>query len=112
MGSVPSQKTSIAASKETVEQRFRFLAEVWHKAVAHLSSTTTRNNHPAYQEIISLGPEVIPFLLKDMQDHLTHWFFALSKITGVNPIPASAAGNVPLMADYWLRWAEENGYRW
>ena len=112
MASIPIKKPSVTPTKETVEQRFRFLADTWHKAVAHLSSTTKRNSHPAYQEIIKLGPEVVPFLLRDMQDHLTHWFFALSEITGANPIPAAAAGNVPLMVDYWLRWAKENGYQW
>jgi hypothetical protein len=112
MAAIPTQKTPVTPSNEPVEQRFRFLAETWKKAVAHLSSTTKRNSHAAYQEIISLGPEVVPLLLRDMQNHLTHWFFALHAITGVNPVPPAAEGNVPLMVDYWLAWAKENGYQW
>jgi hypothetical protein len=98
--------------QESVAQRFRRLADEWHRAVAHHSSSTIRNNHPAYRAIIALGPEVVPLLLRDMENNLTHWFVALREITGAQPIPASSAGNIPLMVDHWLCWAKENGYRW
>lgn len=68
------------------------------------------SEHPDYQEIISLGPEVVPFLLRDLQETERHWFIALRKLTGANPIPPSAAGNVPKMIDAWRQWAKENGY--
>ena len=97
---------------ESLAQRFQRLAADWHKAVGYHSSTTVRNHHPAYREVISLGPEVIPLLLRDLEDNHTHWFSALREITGADPIPESAAGNVPKMVDAWLRWAKDNGYRW
>lgn len=102
----------IKQSQETVAARFQRLASNWHAAVEHLSSSTARINHPAYQEIIALGPDVIPLLLRDLQDNLTHWFWALQKITGTNPVPESDAGNVPKMAEAWLRWGQEHGYQW
>ncbi len=37
------------------------------KAVAHHSSTTVRNNHPACQEIIGVGEAVVPLLLRDLE---------------------------------------------
>jgi hypothetical protein len=107
MATVNNQKP-----QETVAQSFRRLADEWDQAVAHYSSTTKRNSHSAHKAIIALGPEVVPLLLRDMKDNYTHWFFALHEITGAHPIPASAAGNVPLMVDYWMRWAKENGYQW
>jgi hypothetical protein len=70
------------------------------------------NSHPAYQEIIRLGPAVVPLLLRDLAEHHTHWFVALEGITGARPVPASAAGNIPRMVEAWLRWAKDNGYRW
>ena len=73
---------------------------------------TAASNHPAYQEIISLGPEVVPFLLRDLEDNETHWFVALRQIAGVNPIPSTAAGNVPKMIEAWLEWARDNGLKW
>lgn len=97
---------------ETLEARFRRLASVWHDAVAYHSSSTVRNNHSAYREIISLGPEVVPLLLRDLEDNQTHWFCALREITGADPIPESAVGNVPKMVEAWVRWAKDNGYRW
>jgi len=112
MSSFPVEQTSISQPSETIEMRFRRLAAAWHKAVAHHSSTTIRNNHPSYREIIALGPEVLPLLLRDLEKNHTHWFCALREITGANPIPESAAGNIPQMADAWLRWARENGYQW
>jgi hypothetical protein len=97
---------------ETVEERFRRLAAAWHKAVAHHSSTTVRNSHPAYREIIGMGPDVVPLLLRDLEANHTHWFCALREITGIDPIPESAAGNIPQMVEAWVRWARENGFRW
>jgi hypothetical protein len=97
---------------ETVEERFQRLAAAWHEAVAHHSSTTVRNDHPAYQEIISMGPQVVPLLLRDTEENHTHWFQALRQITGADPIPESATGNIPKMAEAWLRWAKDSGYQW
>ena len=112
MASIPVKQTQAAQPTETVEDRFRRLATTWQKAVAHHSSTTVRNNHPAYREIIRLGPEVVPLLLRDLEESHTHWFCALREITGADPIPPSAAGNIPKMVEAWLRWARDNGYEW
>jgi len=104
-------KPALAAQPiETIEARFHRLATAWEQATGHLSSMTAASKHPAYREIIGLGAEVIPLLLRDLQANENHWFIALREITGANPIPTSVAGNVPKMIDAWLRWATENGY--
>ena len=112
MATIPLKHSPAAQPIETVEARFRRLADAWEQATGHFSSMTAASNHPAYHEIICLGPEVIPYLLRDLQENETHWFIALRKITGINPIPSSAAGNVPRMIEAWLQWARDNGYRW
>ncbi|HZU38105.1 MAG TPA: hypothetical protein VFA18_19440 [Gemmataceae bacterium] len=71
MASVPI-KPSSAQPDESLEARFRRLAEEWKAATAHLSSMTAASQHPAYQQIIALGPDVVPYLLRDMEDHETH----------------------------------------
>jgi hypothetical protein len=48
MASTSAKPTLTVQPAETVEDRFRRLAATWHKAVAHHSSTTIRNSHPAY----------------------------------------------------------------
>lgn len=95
---------------ESVEDRFHRLAAVWHRDTAYLSCMEEAERHPAYQEIIGLGAEVVPLLLRDLAENHTHWFAALEAITGARPVPASAAGNIPKMADAWLGWAKDNGY--
>jgi hypothetical protein len=112
MATLPVQPSPPAQPIETVEERFRRLAADWQRATGHLSSMTAASHHPAYQEIINLGPEVLPYLLRDLEENETHWFIALRKITGINPIPSSASGNVPKMVEAWLQWARENGHRW
>jgi hypothetical protein len=112
MASVPARPTAATPSTESLEQRFDRLAAAWHKAVAHHSSSRVRDNHPAYQEIISMGLAVVPLLLRDLEANRRHWFAALTAITGADPVPREDAGNVPRMAEAWLRWGRENGYRW
>ncbi len=112
MSTIPVKPAPAAEPTETVEARFRRLAAAWEQATGHLSSMTAASDHPAYQEIMNLGPEVIPYLLRDLEENETHWFKALRTLTGANPVPASAAGNVPRMVAGWLQWARDNGYQW
>jgi hypothetical protein len=112
MASIPAKQPPATPPSETVEERFRRLAAVWHKETDYLSSMSEAFGHPAYQEIIRLGPPVVPLLLRDLEENHTHWFGALRAITGAQPIPQSAAGNIPEMAEAWLRWAKDHGYRW
>jgi hypothetical protein len=112
MATIPTKPVAEAQPGETVEARFRRLAAAWEQAAGHISSMTAASNHPAYQEIIGLGPDVVPYLLRDLEKNETHWFFALRRITGINPIPPSAAGSVPQMIALWLQWARDNGYQW
>jgi hypothetical protein len=112
MATIPIKQKPGPQPTDSLEQRFRQLADVWQEEVAHHSSTTIRNSHPAYRAIIGLGTQVVPYLLRDMQEHQTHWFAALREITGADPIPTSAAGNVPEMVEACLRWAQDNDYEW
>ncbi len=111
MATTPVQPAPDAPA-ETVEERFRRLAATWHRDTDYLSSMDEAESHPAYQEIIRLGPAVVPLLLRDLAENHTHWFAALEAITGARPVPASVAGKVPQMAAAWLRWAKDNGYQW
>ena len=112
MATVPLQKPPAPVSEETLELRFHRLADRWQAAVAHHSSSSIRNNHPAYQEIIGMGPAVVPLLLADLEKTGRHWFWALKVITGSNPVPAADRGNIATVTQAWLRWGKERGYRW
>ena len=109
MASIPLKHV---AKEESLPERFERLAASWEEAVAHHSSESSRTRHPAYQEIIALGPPVIPLLLRDMERRQGHWFAALVALSGVNPVAASDAGKVAKMIQVWLQWGRENGYQW
>lgn len=89
---------------QSLEERFQLLAERWHRAVAHHSSSSIRYGHPDYQAIIALGPAVVPLLLRDLETHRRHWFAALAALTHATPVAPEDAGNVPAMSAAWLRW--------
>ena len=96
---------------ETVEERFRRLASAWRAGTAHLSSTSRILGHPAFQEILGMGKAVVPFMLRDLEEKPRLWVWALPEITGVDPVPESARGDIARMSEAWLRWGQENGYR-
>src|SRR4051812_38333452 len=96
------------AAAETVEERFRRLADRWHQETDYLSSMAEAENNPAYQAIIGLGTEVVPLLLRDLEEHHTHWFAALEALTGAKPVPAAVGGNIPRMVEAWLNWARDH----
>ncbi len=97
---------------ETLEEKFHRLADTWQNAVAHLSSSSKRDNHPVYREIIALGPPVVPCLLRDLEANHRHWFAALAAISGENPVPKEDAGDILKMANAWLKWGKDKGYQW
>src|SRR5436309_2299434 len=109
MASTPIKPTP-AILTEPLEEQFRRLAAAWKKDTAYLSSMEDAERHPAYQDIIRLGPEVVPLLLRDLAANHSHWFGALEAITGARPVPLADAGKIAKMADVWLRWAKDNGY--
>jgi hypothetical protein len=97
--------------RRNIQQQFTELAGIWKKETAHQSNMTKRAMHPAYQRIIGMGPVVVPFMLERFrQGALEHWFWALTAITGENPITEDIAGNIEEMAKAWVQWGKAHGY--
>lgn len=96
-------QTRVDADSRTAAAFCR-LRDQWECETAHLSSVTKIILHPAYQRIIGLGPSVVPLLLRELEGEPRDWFWALSAITGQQPVPAEDAGNVRRMAEAWLTW--------
>jgi hypothetical protein len=112
MATVPIDQSQKTSASETVSERFARLAAVWRTETAHLSSSTKMVQHPAYQEIISMGKEVVPLLLADLAKAPDHWFTALKTITGANPVDSADRGRIDRMASAWLQWGKQHGYQW
>src|ERR1700678_4585025 len=94
MATVPTKEPVSASPAETLEQRFRRLESLWTAETGHLSSTTKIINHPAFQEILTLGAKVIPLMLGDVEVRPRLWVWALPRITGADPIPESDDANI------------------
>jgi hypothetical protein len=68
---------------ESIELQVVRLLARWREETAYLSSSTAIAAHPAYLELIAIGPVALPFLFRDLEQtgdgHLSQ---ALSAITG------------------------------
>ena len=100
---------SAVAGELSLEQRFREQADKWERETKHISSVTKRAMHPSYQTIIEMGPDVVPLLVRDLQQNRRAWFWALSHITGADPINPADAGKMDKMIMAWVNWAIEKG---
>lgn len=89
---------------EDLTTKFSHLAQSWHNDTAHLSSVHAMARHPAYQEIINMGPEVVPLILQEMQRKPDHWFWALHAITGEDPAPKGSTVREATQA--WINWGK------
>jgi hypothetical protein len=106
----PSIEPSQASQGPELERRFRKLVANWQAEVAALSSTTARVRHPSYLAIVALGPEVVPLLLRELEQRPNHWFAALKSLTGADPVAPRDRGRIGPMANAWINWGKEHGY--
>jgi hypothetical protein len=86
------------------------LAEKWETEVEGMSSTARMSQHPAYQEIIQMGTQIVPLLLQELKRNPLYWLSALEEITGENPIQPEQRGRIKQMAEAWLEWGKQRGY--
>ncbi|HSW09711.1 MAG TPA: hypothetical protein VLK32_02285 [Bacillota bacterium] len=94
---------------DEVAYRFKSLAAVWRRECAHLSSIRDMVLHPAYQQIIGMGKDALPLLIRELDRNPDHWFWALRAITGEDPVRPEHRGDVRLMAQDWVDWARKRG---
>ena len=93
----------------TLAERFKYHADKWEQETSHLSSPTRMIAHPSYQEIVAMGDEVVPLLIRDMQETGRTWFWALTSLTKANPVDPRDAGKVKRMIDAWVKWGKKRG---
>ena len=96
--------TSMATSTIPLATKFQELAGRWRDATEFLSSPADMINDPAYREIVAMGGPVVPLILAELKIRPDFWFAALREITGEDPVPPEARGDVRAMADAWLEW--------
>lgn len=96
---------------DAIAKRFQRLAKAWRDECAHLSSMREMALHPAYQQIIGMGLNALPFIFAELEREPNHWFWALRAITGEDPVVPDHRGSIRRMAQDWLQWAKKRGIR-
>jgi hypothetical protein len=85
--------------------------DAWRAYVKYVglsSNPTAYINCDSYRAIIAMGPEVLPFIFKEMKSKVEFWFSALREITGENPVSPDRAGDIYAMNRDWLKWWHEH----
>ena len=103
-----SSQSDTVCSPDGLAAEFQRLAKIWRKETAVFSSVTKKVCHPAYQEIIGMGPTALPFILQELERKPGHWFWALHAISGEDPVGVEDNFDAAVMA--WLDWGKRKGY--
>jgi hypothetical protein len=94
----------------SIRQEFSNLAEEWKRDTEIISSERDVVLHPSYQRIIGMGLPVVPFILRDLEETGSRWYWALNNIVGENPVPIEDRGRNRKMVEAWVTWGRKHHY--
>ena len=99
--------TQAGAASDELRRRFAELKHNWHAATSLESNVKHIILDLSYQQIIGLGPRVVPLILQDLADEGGDWFWALIVLTGND----EARGETTMEAarQAWLQWGRGRG---
>jgi len=88
-----------------LERQFNELANNWRRETGIYSTMFDKIND-SYLEIIAMGKDVIPFLLKDMQKPTgtAHWHTALKALTKEDPVLDEDLNKPKKIKQAWIEW--------
>jgi hypothetical protein len=92
------------SDQDLLRQKFDQLTEEWKSHTVYIGSAELISAHPAYGEIIKMGPAVLPFIFETLAIEPHYWFCALREITGEDPVSEADRGNLTRMSHAWLGW--------
>jgi hypothetical protein len=100
----------------SVKNHFLELARQWAdhcEAVSYSSSPAAYLNHPAVQQLINLGPDVVPYIMDRYATDITcPWEHVVAAITGVSMIDDPERINPAEVHRRRLEWWEANRHRY
>ena len=97
-----------AIDQSELREEFSKLARVWYEDTARLSLVQQMAMHPAYQAIIGMGRDALPFIFRELQQSRDHWLWALHAITRQDA--ARPDQTFEEAVDAWLDWGKNRGY--
>ena len=92
-----------------LERRFDELVARWINETGGDSSGLKVFAHPAYHEILGMGQAVLPLIFRHLEGGGYHWYGALAKLTGADPVPDDMHDRAQVQ-DLWLAWGREHGW--
>ena len=107
---MPSISSGPVGTATKAQAELELLTAEWKQETSHLSSPVMIAEHRAYQEIIGIGKDAIPFILRDLEESRSQWFWALRAIAGESPVRPEDRGDVDAMTAAWLDWGKRNRY--
>lgn len=93
-----------------IEKKFNKLAKIWKNETANYKDSQAIVEHSAYQAIVDMGKDAVPFIIAELKSELRYWFPALTAIFNHSPVPVTRIGNYEKMREDWLKWLGNNGY--
>jgi hypothetical protein len=96
--------------QESFEVRFERLTSQWRRETKFVSSSTEMVLNGAYQQIIGMGKDVLPLILRDLDSKGGQWFWALKHVSGEDPLSPEDVGVYEKNREAWLTWGREHLY--
>ena len=107
-GTATSSLIENDAEEEQIAQLFSSLANRWYHETGMYSLEIQKVAHPSYLQIIGMGKQALPYLLRELEAHGGQWYQALEAILKETPVDVSDdPGNMPLLRERWLEWARQ-----
>ena len=88
--------------------QFNQLVSQWRLEILFSSSVQDKIQNALFKQIVDMGEKIIPLIVAELKYRPDFLFLALQLITKENPVPPNVKGNVGLMIDAWLDWANQN----
>jgi hypothetical protein len=106
----PQQFSEVAeeVKDSELETIFKGLAKNWREETSGYSLTSEKYGHSSYKAILKLGPEVVPFILQELQVRPGRWLAALNELSDYNPTKPGDSFDEARTA--WLDWGKQKGF--
>jgi hypothetical protein len=105
-----NKQRDIYVSEESLELKFKSFSKRWREEIGGESSLSRITGNVNYLKVINLGKEVIPLILKELQEEPAPWFVALRVLTEEEKVGRDHPGNFRQIADDWIKWGKDNKY--
>jgi hypothetical protein len=110
LGGIWELHNPIPKVESELEKKFNEYASKWKDETGLFSTTFQKVANDTYLDIIGMGKEVIPLILKDMQsvNGTAHWHSALKALTKQNPVEEKDLTKNRKIKEAWIAWGKHN----